>query len=301
MRYAKIIKRLKSSLSSENLISSFNLLAYFERFKLYFLAKTNGTNLAKIKAMNFFDILIIYLACGAPFGVYYWINNRNENARVFIKSILISLFWIPFAFGLLQKYITKQLPNSILSKKEAYRDEEILETKKQLEDIFIKNKFDISVFELREIFDRYIGLTESALNHDEAIETNSQFFEIAGNENPSLAAKCNQRRNRKLLFFHQTLAGQDFLQMISEFVSRFPTGLEIENTSIKLAGLLNDEPTEKKLKLLFNKKQSRAETSVSKLEKESWINDLQPTPTANSLRISMSQAGVTTANSPIKD
>ena len=178
--------------------------------------------LPKIKAMNFFDIFIIYLACGAPFGVYYFLNHRNQQPHTFIKTILISLFWIPFAFGLLQKYVTKQLPNSIFSKKVDFRDEEIQETKKHLEDIFMKNKFDISVFELREIFDRYIGLTESILNQDDLIESNSEFFEIAGNENAALAAKCYERRNRKLLFFHQTLAGQDFLKMISEFILRFP-------------------------------------------------------------------------------
>ncbi|CAN5572382.1 hypothetical protein BH20ACI4_BH20ACI4_34440 [soil metagenome] len=252
--------------------------------------------------MNFFDIFIIYLACGAPFGVYNWVTKRNEKNRVFIKSLLISLFWFPFAFGLLQKYVTKQLPNPILSKKEIFRDEEILETKKQLEDIFIKNKFDISIFELREIFDRYIGLLETAQNQHDSLETNSEFFEIAGSKNPALASKCYQRRNRKLLFFHQTLAGQDFLKMISEFVFRFPTDQEIENISLKLIRLLNDEMTEKNLKLLFNnKKQSRAKTSVQEPEKELWINDRQPPQTANALRISVNPAGATAPNSFIKD
>jgi hypothetical protein len=257
--------------------------------------------LPKIKAMNFFDIFIIYLACGAPFGVYYFVNHRKHHPHAFFKTILISLFWIPFAIGLWQRYVTKKLPNPIFSKKEVLREEEILETKKHLENIFIKNKSGIPIFELREIFDRYIGLTDSVLNQDNSIETRSNFFEIAGNENAGIAAKCYQRRNRKLLFFHHTIAGQDFLKTISECVSRFPNDAEIENISLKLVGLLNDETTEKNLKSLFNgKKQSREEIRVQKPEKELWINDRQPPQTANTLRISVNPAGAR-INSPIKD
>jgi hypothetical protein len=258
--------------------------------------------LPKIKAMNFYDIFIIYLACGAPFGVYYFVNHRKHHPHAFFKTILISLFWIPFAIGLWQRYVTKKLPNPVFSKKEILREEEILETKLHLENIFIKNNSGIPIFELKEIFDRYIGLTESALNQDDLNESNPEFFEIAGHEKSNLAAKCYQRRNRKLLFFHHTLAGQDFLKTISEFVSRFPNEAEIENTSLKLVGLLNDKTTEKNLKSLFSgKKQSREEIRVPKPEKELWINDRQPTQTANALLISVNPAGATAANSPIKD
>lgn len=258
--------------------------------------------LPKIKPMNFFDIFIIYLACGAPFGVYYFLNHRKHQPHAFLKTILISLFWVPFAYGLLQRYVTKKLPNPIFSKNDILREEEILETKKHLENIFVKNKSGIPIFELREIFDRYIGLTDSVLNQDESVETNSEFFEIAGNENANLATKCYQRRNRKLLFFHHTLAGQDFLKTISEFILRFPNDAEIENISLKLVGLLNDETTKKNLKSLFNgKKQSREKTYVQKPENELWINDRQPPPTANALRIPVNPAGATAANSPIKD
>lgn len=251
--------------------------------------------------MNFFDLFIIYLACGAPFGVYYYLTQRNGNNRTFFKTVLISLFWLPFAFQLLRRYITKELPNSILAKKDFVRDEEILAVKKELEDIFIKNKFDISVFELREIFDRYVGLTETALNQNDSNETNSEFFEIAGNKNTRLASKCHQRRNRRLLFFHHTLAGQDFLQVISEFVSRFPADEEIGKTALKLVGILNDEATKKNLKLLLKSKmQSREEIPVQKPEKDLWIHDLQQPPTAKVIRISMNTAGAR-INSPLKD
>lgn len=250
--------------------------------------------------MNFFDIFIIYLACGAPFGVYFFVNHRKCQTYAFFKTVLISLFWIPFALGLLQRHVTKKLPTSNLSKKDNFRDEEILETKKNLESIFTNNKFDISIFELREILDRYIGLSEFVLIQDGTNETNSEFFEIAGNKNAGLAAKCYQRRNRKLLFFHHNLAGQDFLNTISEFVFRFPDNQEVEKISLKLAGLLNDEKTKKNLRSLFSKKQSRTETYVENMGEELWINDLQQPSAANALQISVNSASAT-INSSIKD
>ncbi len=251
--------------------------------------------------MNFFDLFIIYFACGAPFGVYFYLNRRSAENRIFFKTALVSLFWIPFAIKLTRKYITKRFTNSILAKKDFVRDEEILKAKKDLENVFIKNKFDISIFELREIFDRYTGLTETALNQDDSVETDSEFFEVAGNKNIRLASKCHQRRNRKLLFFHHTVAGQDFLKVISEFVARFPNDERIGNAALKLVGILNDETTEKSLKLILkNKMQSREEIHVQKPEKDLWIHDLQQPPTADALRISVNTAGART-NSLLKD
>ncbi|MEO6588731.1 MAG: hypothetical protein ABIP06_05335, partial [Pyrinomonadaceae bacterium] len=66
--------------------------------------------------MNLFDAIIIYLACGAPFGVYYFVNHRLLNNRVFFKTVLILLCWLPFAILLFQRHITKKLPAENLLK-----------------------------------------------------------------------------------------------------------------------------------------------------------------------------------------
>lgn len=253
------------------------------------------------KAMNLFDAIIIYLACGAPFGVYYFVNQRNRQNRVFFKPVLILLFWFPFAFGLLQKYVTKKLPESVLFKNEILKEQELVETKKDLEQIFIKNNFGISIFEIKEILERYVGLTNALENQADSDEADTHFFEIAGAENSQLASKCHQRRNRKLLSYHQTLAGQDFLKLVDKFVSRFPLNEEIGKISRKLVNLLNDEITGKSLTMIFDgRKQSRTEISVQKPEKELWIHDLPQPQTAKTLRISMNPASAK-INLPIKD
>ena len=172
--------------------------------------------------MNLFDAIIIYLACGAPFGVYYFVNQRNRQNRVFFNPVLITLFWLPFALVLFQKYVTKKLPDSIFFKSEILGEQEIIETKNDLERVLLKNSFGISIFEIKEILERYVGLTSALENQAEQSEAGNHFFEIAGTKNSQLASKCYQRRNRKLLSYHQTLAGQDLLKLIDKFVCRFP-------------------------------------------------------------------------------
>lgn len=253
--------------------------------------------------MNPFDILIIYLACGAPVGVYYFVNNRYEQDRRFLKALFITLVWFWPAARLLQKYVTKELPASGSSKKDSLKDEEILETRKRLEAVFAADTSGASLFEVREILDRYIGLTDAVQDQTHAGEGSSQFFEAAGSRNPALAAKCHYRRNRRLLFFHQTLAGQDFLKTVSGHVSRFPNDAEIESSALKLAGLLRDQKMEKNLKLLFGAKpQSRGENGVRTPEKELWKTDLQPQPptAGNALRLSLN-TGDAKISLPIKD
>lgn len=234
--------------------------------------------------MNLFDAIIIYLACGAPFGVYYFVNRRQQHNRVYFKTLLISVFWIPLAFELFQKYVTDKLPETFFSKKEFLYEQEITEAKKNLEQIFVKSNSGLSVFETREILERYIGLTNALENRGEETEVDSEFFKIAGNENAGLASRCHQRRNRKLLIFHQTLAGQDFLKLVSEFVSRKSFNEEIEKTALNLVGLLHDNRTEKALKLIFKyQKQSPEKSNVHESEKEIWINEIPQRSTANRL------------------
>lgn len=264
--------------------------------------RTVGTSFAiKSSAMDFFDLFIIYLACGAPFGVYYFVDHRDRSNRVFFKSLLVALFWFAAAFQLLRKHFAKGMTRAGRSGQLSFRDDEILETKKRLEAVLIKDKAGATVFEVREVLDRYTGLTCAAFDRDQQTAPDDEFFRMAGNENAPLAARCHQRRNRKLLFFHQTLAGRDFLKTISGYVSRFPDDPEIGKISLKLVRLLRDEETEKRLKLIVGGRlQSRDQTSVPETEKEIWINELQQPSTARPLQMSMNSAGAK-IRLPVKD
>ncbi len=252
--------------------------------------------------MNLFDLFIIYLACGAPFGAYHLVNQRQNSKYDLFKPIFISLFWIPFAFNLLQNSFKKKSSTTIYSKKDVFNNEKSFDLKKKLEQILIKSNFGVSVFEIREVIERYIGLTDALENKEAEYSANPDFFEIAGNKNSNLASICLQRRNRKLLSYHQMLAGQDFLKLISDFIARSSSINEIKLVTLKLVENLNDKKTEKKLELIFEAgQQSLGEKNVNKPEKKLWMKDTHQQPTAETLRISMNPAAAAKSGLIIKD
>jgi hypothetical protein len=63
--------------------------------------------------MNLTDFLIIYFACGAPFGVYYFLQNRSDSvsSKLWLNAFFTFAFWIPIAFRLLRnnKFLNKSV------------------------------------------------------------------------------------------------------------------------------------------------------------------------------------------------
>ena len=255
--------------------------------------------------MSLSDLLIIYLAFGAPFGVYFFLSHRRRKNRLFLKSIFISAFWFPFAFRLLHRNITKGLINKLFDKNsfsDADFEIEIEQTKKDLEKVFIKCGLQISLFDFREMVERYIGLTLVSLN-DDALpsEREIKIYEISGHSKKKLAAKCLQRRNRKLLSYHQNLARRDFIQFVSSAAKERQSSESVENLTLKLARLLDDGDAEKSLTHIFaGHLQSRETVNVSKPEKDLWKTEQQKPQTAKAIQISI-QPPTAKLNLPIKD
>src|SRR5687768_12515458 len=113
--------------------------------------------------MNLTDFIIIYLACGTPFGVYHFIDNRKSNSH-WLKSLLTFFVWIPYALKLLREKFIGHYSNlnSGKTKNLSLEIEISLEkTKKELECLLITEIKNFSTFEFRETVERYIGLTIS--------------------------------------------------------------------------------------------------------------------------------------------
>ena len=102
--------------------------------------------------MSLTDFIIIYLACGTPFGVYHFIDNRKSNSH-WLKSLLTVFVWIPYALRLLREKFTGHFSqlNSGKTKNPSLENEVTLEkTKKELERLLIKEIKRFSTFEFRE-------------------------------------------------------------------------------------------------------------------------------------------------------
>ena len=263
--------------------------------------------------MNVNDLIIIYLACGSPFAVYYFFDNRKLPAASYLlfKSTLVFLFWIPFALNILLKNIKviKSNPDK-LSDSDIY--EKIFPIQKELEKLLIQSRLNLSIYEFREIAERYIGLTFAKQNAENNINQEiieSEIFEINGNDNIKVSSACFARRNRKRLSFHQKNAKRDFLNIISSLSAtdaadeKFSEYLHESVTflSYQIATLLGDKEAQNAvLKMSGDFRQSNGNLIVKNTENELWKTEIHKPLPANKLSIRL-QILTATANSRRKD
>jgi hypothetical protein len=187
-----------------------------------------------IQLMSLVDFTILYFACGSPFAVYYFIQNRN-----WFKSIIIWMLWIPYSLRLLQRKVTSKLSFD----KKLVSDSEIELIQKEIEQIVFENDSKLSLFEFREVFERYVGLTLTKKQKNNQIGENEiNIFRVVKHENPKLGAICLNRRNQFKLNYHQTLARKDFLKAVNEVQSQ-----KLQLSSLKLFRILEDDEAEKTL------------------------------------------------------
>ena len=215
--------------------------------------------------MNVYDFLIIYFACGAPVGVYYFLQNRHktERQKLLLKTFLVFAVWMPFVWKHFRDRFNNNFDGGLFS--DAKLAEKIQVARARLEKSLAETNPNLSIYEIREIFDRYVNLTHSSqiddADHQYASEA-EELFKIAGHRNAKLAAICLERRNRKELIFHQTLARLDFLDLLA--------GKEkLSATAIEFVSLLNDTQA----KDAIEKMQTVEEPFVKDAEKQLWNSE----------------------------
>ena len=258
--------------------------------------------------MNLRDLLIIYLACGAPFGVYYFLQNRNaqETKLLFFKSLLRFVLWIPFAFQMVARtsFLTNLYNFNFASSAEAdaKKEREIEEIRKFFENILDRRKFSLSIYEFREIFERYVGLSLEALtSHGGISPAETEIFRITNHSNKKLAEVCLNRRNRKRLSFHQKLARRDFFEILNQFVEKAENRQQLFRAVAKLADLLNDVEARTTIDQLFSESlQTEAPQNVKTTGDETWTTEQHKPLTDNKISANL-QVLTATANLSNKD
>lgn len=234
--------------------------------------------------MNLIDFIIIYLACGTPFGMYHFIDNRKSDSHR-LKSLFTIFVWIPYAIWLLREKFAGRFSNSNLKEIEflTLENEAVLEkTKKELECVLFKDIETFSTFEFRETTERYIGLTiANRIKNRKPTEKEKDLFQISGSDNKILAAKCVHRRNLKLLSFHHSLARKDFLKFFFKYKDDISDAENFYHLLFKFIRTLQDDEAEKIIKNNFAFiSQSPKDTTVTDLEKEIWTPEIHKPPLA---------------------
>ncbi len=258
-----------------------------------------------LATMKFSDLIIIYLACGSPFGVYYFFNSRNFEKFSWLKAILLVFVWIPYALGLLHRYITEKLIAKVpASAFEFDTDKKIslVKLQRKFEDFLPADKAIISRFELRETIERYSELTQiKAKSHGPPATHEYEIFKINGNKNVEISALCLNRRNRRRLLFHQKTAREDFLKALKLLTKANFDPEKLKELSQKFVEMLNDEMARTAVIEMFSSLlQNAEESSVRNLEKELWKALEQKHTNENQILIPM-QTLTVTANAQEKD
>ncbi len=171
--------------------------------------------------MNLLDIAIIYLACGAPFGVYYFLTARHRvRERWFVARLGASfLFWFFFAArlivvnGPLRYILDSDKDGRVVPNFETLRSLEAL--RRNCEAALSATDPDFRVYEFRESFERYVGLTlELNSANDVPTDADSGLGEVSGYGKSAHNSRCLHRRNLARLRFHREIARNSITEVI---------------------------------------------------------------------------------------
>ncbi len=231
-----------------------------------------------VKMMNILDLIIIYLACGSPFGAYYFFNHRQKS-NILMKSVLIVFLWIPYSIKLLHSKVTnwltfKRFDKSYVS--DSVSPRRIEKLKKELESFLPRNYRALTIFKLREIIERYSGLTELLLSNESNENHSHDLFVVAEHTNIQTAQKCLSRKNKQKLTLHQFEARKDFVKVVEELLTQTEKKEEFQKKVIEFVRALDDRIALSKLKSIFESdKQIQKVENVKQLESELWITKEQ--------------------------
>ncbi len=167
--------------------------------------------------MRFVDILILYLAAGAPVATYSIFHRSNEwwlvKLTVFLRNLAI---WPVIARTIVRsiirnfpntpQFVTREISDSRITEYEERLIEELSELKKQSSSVsFFKG--------LEEAVGRYVGLS-TIVRPGVGHAAESAFFSITDHPQKKIAAICLNRRNLNRMIVHRKRAAQDIARLL---------------------------------------------------------------------------------------
>src|SRR5687768_2031323 len=185
------------------------------------------------------ELLIIYLAAGAPFGVYGFFSEADHLGKLHIaRPFLKFALWPVFATQLIfLELFRRYIDDSAGRAGTGYR---VAEETAKLRGVIAS----AIVFEnnrqrrqLLEEFERFAGITAAVCEAEQnGKQSTPIILEAGGHSSPSLGAKCIFRRNRARLLEHRKRAFQGF---VSELRKASTNGgpLTIEELTERARGL----------------------------------------------------------------
>lgn len=224
--------------------------------------------------MTYSDLLIIYLAIGSPTAVYYVLRSgRDLSLKTISRMIPALLLWPAYTIWLLTHSRTAGHPeNRFLSDHaslDAARSKRVDGIRAEMEKKIREQRPEHSLFDFREVFERYVGLTTAVAA--DISDDPSPFADLTSgtSEEAKLNAISLNRRNRRLLEFHQIQARNDLLSLAEQIADQ-----EFDRLAAKLGALVRDDELVKSLRVeRIGSVQSGERTLVISLENEVWTSE----------------------------
>ena len=189
------------------------------------------------------DLLIVYLAFGAPLSVYRYLTASGlNNTRRIVSSVATFLFWIPFAAGLIYHHLSNaSFVGRFVSRKVAgHKDFSTLRRQEVVRSSLVQAGCKLSAHDIREVVERYVGLDD--LTRQEPATSNrhaESLFKAAGRKPDALGSVCLSRREQRRLEFHKERSRDAFMALYDD-LPRHPGSWRAVVEGIALAREMND-------------------------------------------------------------
>lgn len=155
--------------------------------------------------MTWLDLTIIYIACGTPFAMYRIVLSEYAPPETAVRSVWAGVLW-PFvgAKGVVKRlrYASRSLSRSKLET-----------IRREIETLLAAEAPDLNVFEFRDVFDRFAGLTliPRSMTHASA----EILFQLAAGENSRTNEACLLRNQHAKIRRHAAAARSELLEYIT--------------------------------------------------------------------------------------
>ncbi len=162
--------------------------------------------------MNLSETLIIYLACGAPFGVEYLQRRTDRSIFWTAFGVVVRFILWPISAGRMLFRLLACSSELLLESPDAV-DQQLSAIRSRFEAIIHAEQGPPRVFEFRDTFLRYTGLARSA--SAEPGSGVAEIFEITGHDDVTLATTCLNRKNARKLARHRDRSREEFARFIA--------------------------------------------------------------------------------------
>ncbi len=197
--------------------SRFFAKARFHGIRLHILSSATSSRrlerrLQLFVQMTVWDFITIYIACGSPFAVHRLVTRSGRLPSSLWSASLRLIAWPAFAVGRLS-HLVKELKIRRRDP-DVHAADPILAIRAEMERAVATLDTGASIFEFREVFDRYAGLS-LAKSSESLGPASSELFDVSNHSDPWVANACLARKNRVRVEAHLERARADLLEIIS--------------------------------------------------------------------------------------